>query len=85
MSAIHVRFARPGDADAFSELGSHGLRRASRLRDGELEIECRTGEEEEEVMREVEHALDDWLEERRLPFTPEEIDGRTILVRPPAD
>lgn len=84
MSAIHVRFARPGDADAFSELGSHSLQRTSRLRDGELEIECRTGEEEE-VMREVGHALDDWLEERRLPFTPEEIDGRTILVRPPAD
>lgn len=84
MSAIHVRFARPGDADAFSELGSHGLRRTSRLRDGELEIECRIGEEKE-VMRAVEHALDDWLEERCLPFTPEEIDGHTILVRPPAE
>jgi len=83
MSAIHVRFARPGDADAFAELGAHGLERTQRLRDGELEIECRMGEEEE-VMREVEHALDDWLEERRLPFTPEEIDGHTIVVRPPA-
>jgi hypothetical protein len=84
MSAIHVRFARPGDADAFAELGAPRSHRTQKLHDGELEVECRMGEEEE-VMREVEHALDDWLEDRQLPFTPEEIDGHTILVRPPAE
>ena len=83
MSAIHVRFARPGDAHAFAELGAHGLNRTQKLHDGNLEIACRIGEEEE-VMREVEHALDDWLEERELPFTPDAIDGHTIVVRPPA-
>jgi len=83
MSAIHVRFTRPGDAYSFAELGAHGLHRTQKLHDGDLEIECRIGEEGE-VMREVEHALDDWFEERRLPFTPDEIDGHTIVVRPPA-
>lgn len=83
MSTIHVRFVRPGDADSFAETGTHDSHRTQKLLDGELEIECRRGEEEE-VMREVEHALDDWLEERHLPFMPEEIDGHTILVRPPA-
>lgn len=34
--------------------------------------------DEDKEMREVEHPLDDWLEERRLPFTPDEIDGHTL-------
>jgi hypothetical protein len=40
--------------------------------------------EEEEVMAEVSHALDDWLEGRHLPFTPEQTDRCTLVVRPPA-
>ncbi|HTZ04275.1 MAG TPA: phosphoribosyltransferase family protein [Gaiellaceae bacterium] len=85
MSAVHVRFVRPGDADAaFAELGDHGLRRACTLHPAELEVACRIGEEDD-VIREVEHALDDWFEERHLPFTPELTGPHTIVVRPPAD
>ena len=85
MSAIHVRFARPCDAEAaFAELGAHGLRRRPRLQHTEIEVDCRLGEEDE-VMDEVALALDDWLEERHLPFTPDRVDGHTLVIRPPAD
>lgn len=84
MSAIHVRFARPCDAGAaHEELSAHGLRHEPRLTDTDLEVVCRVGEEEE-VMAEVSHALDDWLEGRHLPFTPEQTDRCTLVVRPPA-
>ena len=32
---------------------------------------------------EVSHALDDWLEEHELPFTAEQTDAHTLVVRPP--
>ena len=85
MTAVHVRFARVCDADAaVAELPAHGLHHEPRLTETDVEVECRVGEEEKEVMAEVSHALDDWLEGRHLPFTPEQTDRCTLVVRPPA-
>jgi hypothetical protein len=84
MNAIHVRFARTCDAGvALEELPLHGLHHEPRLTETDLEVECRVGEEEE-VIAEVSRALDDWLEGRHLPFTPEQTDRCTLVVRPPA-
>ena len=69
---VHVRFARACDADAaFAELHAAGRH------DCELEF---AGER----LGDVSHALDDWLEEHELPFTPEQTDADTLVVRPPA-
>ena len=69
---VHVQFSRVCDADAaFSEL------HADTRHDCELEFAG-------EAVADVSHALDDWLEEHELPFTPEQTDAHTLVVRPPA-
>jgi hypothetical protein len=84
MTAIHVRFARLCDADsAVAELPAYGLHHEPKLTETDVEVECRAGEEDE-VLLEVSHALDDWLDCRHLPFTPEQTDSCTLVVRPPA-
>lgn len=84
-TAIHVRFARPVDPDdALASLVARGLRAAADPELPEIEVDCGSGDEER-VLRETSHALDEWLLERRLPFTVVSGDGRTLIVRPPAD
>lgn len=80
---IHVRFSRTCDAeDAFPTLA--GYVAGATLADEGIEVEC-NALDEARVLRELEHALDEWLAERRLPFAPLEIDEHTVLVRPPGD
>ena len=68
---VHVQFTRTCDADAaFTDL------HAAARHDCELEFEG-------DALDDVSHALDDWLEEHELPFTPEQTDERTLVVRPP--
>ena len=83
--AVHVEFGRACDADdALGELAAHGFSGRVRRETSGLAITC-APEEDDAVLRDVSHALDDWLEERRLPFTPEQVGPATLVVRPPAD
>ena len=69
---VHVQFSRSCDAEtAFGEL------HAAMRHDCELEFAG-------DAVDDVSHALDDWLEEHELPFTPEQTDEHTLVVRPPA-
>ncbi len=80
---IHVRFSRTGDArDAFATVAGHVA--GARLADTGIEVVC-PRVEEPAVMRELEHALDEWLVERHLPFAPRPVGEHTLLVRPPGD
>lgn len=80
---IHVRFTRTHDAhDAFPTVAEHVS--GARLDEAGIEVEC-AALEEALVMREIEHALDEWLVERRLPFAPLCVGEHTLLVRPPGD
>lgn len=80
--SVHVQFTRSCDAgSALAEL--HGVSRAPTRHDDELEFDC-APEEEDVVIVEVSHALDDWLEQHELPFTAEQMDAHTLVVRPPA-
>jgi hypothetical protein len=78
---IHVRFSRTCDAaDAFPTLSGH-VAGATLAGEG-IEVAC-DPLDEARILRELEHALDEWLAERELPFTPLELDDHTVLVRPP--
>lgn len=78
---VHVQFTRSCDAgSALAEL--RGVSRPPTLHDDELEFVCEA-EEEDTVIVEVSHALDEWLDEHHLPFTPERTDAHTLVVRPP--
>jgi hypothetical protein len=80
---IHVRFTREHDAEfAFPTVHQHVA--AARLAESGIEVEC-DPVAEQAVMRELEHALDEWLHEHELPFTPLDVGGHTLLVRPPGD
>jgi hypothetical protein len=80
-----VRFARPVDPDdALVALAAHGLRAVAGPRRSEIEIRCRAGDEES-LLREVSHALEEWLLMRGLPFVPVRAGARMLIVRPPAD
>jgi len=79
---VHVQFTRTCDTDsALVEL--HGLGHTATLHESELEFDCEPSEDPV-LMAQVGHALDDWLEEHALPFTPEQTDEHTLVVRPPA-
>jgi hypothetical protein len=68
---VHVQFTRTCDAEAaFAEL------HAATRHDGELEFAG-------DALADVSHSLDDWLEGHELPFTPEQTDAHTLVVRPP--
>jgi hypothetical protein len=80
-AGIHVRFSRTCDAeDAFPTLAGHV---AGVTLTGEgIEIAC-DPLDEARILRELEHAVDEWLAERELPFAALEVDDHTVLVRPP--
>lgn len=78
---VHVQFARMCDADsALVEL--HGLGHTATRHESELEFDCEAAEDAV-LIGQVSHALDDWLEEHELPFTPDQTDEHTLVVRPP--
>jgi hypothetical protein len=80
---IHVRFSRTCDAeDAFPTLAGHVA--GATLADEGIEVAC-DPLDETRILRELEHALDEWLAERQLPFAPLEVGEHTVLVRPPGD
>ena len=80
---IHVRFSRTCDApDAFRALAGHVA--GATLANAEIEVEC-DPLDEGAVLLELEHALDAWLVERSLPFTPLHVDEHTLVVCPPGD
>jgi len=80
---IHVRFSRTHDAeDAFPTVAGHVA--GARLAEAGIEVEC-DPVAEAAVLRELEHALDEWLHEHELPFTPLCVGDHTVLVRPPGD
>lgn len=82
-TGIHVRFSRTCDAeDAFPTLHQH-VAGATLAPEG-IEVAC-DPLDEARILRELEHALDEWLAERRLPFAPIEVGEHTVLVRPPGD
>jgi hypothetical protein len=69
---VHVQFSRTCDAEAaFADLH------------GDTRLECDV-EFAGDAVTDISHALDDWLEEHELPFTPEQTDDHTLVVRPPA-
>jgi len=41
--------------------------------------------DEQAVLLELEHALDEWLVARELPFLPLQVDEHTLVVCPPGD
>jgi hypothetical protein len=80
---IHVRFSRIHDAEgAFPTVLVHVP--TARLADAGIDVEC-DPVAEAAVMRELEHALDEWLCEQQLPFAPLDVGEHTLLVRPPGD
>jgi len=80
---IHVRFSRTHDAeDAFPIVAGHLA--GARLAEAGIEVEC-DPVAEQAVLRELEHALDEWLHDQELPFTPLCVGDHTVLVRPPGD
>ena len=80
---IHVRFSRTCDAEgAFPTVAGHVP--GARLAESGIEVEC-DPVAERAVMRELEHALDEWLHAHELPFTPLCVGDHTLLVRPPGD
>ena len=80
---IHVRFSRTHDAeDAFATVSHHVA--AARLAGTGIEVEC-DPVAETAMLRELEHALDEWLHERELPFAALDVGDHTLLVRPPGD
>lgn len=82
---ILVRFARPVDPDdALAALAAHGLRAVAEPERSEIEIGCPAGDEES-VLIETSHALEEWLTARGLPFVPVRAGARLLIVRPPAD
>ncbi|HVS85119.1 MAG TPA: hypothetical protein VHD91_05775 [Gaiellaceae bacterium] len=80
---IHVRFSRPCDAgDCYETVLDHGPE--ARLSDEGIDVEC-DPVAEHALMLELEHAIDEWLAERELPFAPLEVGEHTLLVRAPGD
>jgi hypothetical protein len=80
---IHVQFTRLHDAeDAFPTVA--GRVSGARLAEAEIDVECEELDEPA-VLHELEHALDEWLVGRELPFAPLQLDEHTLLVRPPGD
>jgi hypothetical protein len=80
---IHVRFSRTHDAeDAFPAVAGHVS--GARLAEAGIEVEC-DPVAEAAVMRELQHAIDEWLVEHELPFAPLDVGEHTLLVRPPGD
>lgn len=83
--AIHVEFARVVDRSAaLRMLAARGFGAVAHERRAVVEIGCRPGEEQL-VLDEVSHALDDWLRTRGLPFTTARTGASTLFVRPPSD
>lgn len=82
---IHVEFARPVDPDvALVAIGAHGLNAETERERLGLMIDC-GARDEEWVMNEVSHALEEWLVDQQLPFVPIRADKWTLVVRPPVD
>jgi hypothetical protein len=80
---IHVRFSRTCDAeDAFPVLHDH-VAGATLVHEG-IDVAC-DSLDEARIVRKLEHAVDEWLAQRRLPFAPIEVGEHTVLVRPPGD
>lgn len=80
---IHIRFSRSHDAAAaFPTVAGHVA--GARLAEAGIEVDC-DPVAEAAVLRELEHALDEWLHEQELPFTPLAVGEHTLLVRPPGD
>jgi len=80
---IHVRFTRTCDAqDAFPILA--GRVAAATLAVDGIDVEC-AALDEQAVLLELEHALDEWLVARELPFLPLQVDEHTLVVCPPGD
>ena len=80
---IHVRFARPCDAgDCYETV--HARVPEARLGAEGIDVEC-DPVAERAVMHELEHAIDEWLAGRELPFAPLDVGEHTLLVRPPGD
>jgi hypothetical protein len=80
---IHVRFSRTCDAeDAFPTLAGH-VAGATLAAEG-IDVECEALDEQA-VLLELEHALDEWLCDRQLPFLPLHVDEHTLVVCPPGD
>jgi len=81
---VHVRFTGPFDPDsAVAVLTAHGLSAAAKGEESAIEIGCQPGDEES-VLCETSHAVEEWLLSRGLPFVPVRT-ARTLIVRPPAD
>ena len=82
-TAVRVEFSRTCDArDAFPTVREHVD--GARLGESAIEVDC-AGAEESRVVEELEHALDEWLLERDLPFAPILAGPHTLVVRPPGD
>lgn len=80
---IHVRFVRAHDAEAaFPTVAGHVA--GARLAEAGIEVEC-DPVAETAVMRELEHALDEWLYDHELPFLADDVGEHTLLVHPPGD
>jgi len=80
---IHVRFSRSCDAgDCYETVVEHVPE--ARLGNDGIDVDC-DPVAEKRVMGELEHAIDEWLEERELPFAPLDVGEHTLLVRPPGD
>ena len=80
---IHVRFSRTHDAEAAFPAVA-GCVSGARLAEAGIEVECDPAAEQA-VLRALGHALDEWLHEHELPFTPLCVGDHTLLVRPPGD
>jgi len=82
-TAVRVEFSRTCDArDAFPTVREHVD--GARLGESAIEVDCAAAEESR-VVEELEHALDEWLLERDLPFAPIPAGPHTLVVRPPGD
>lgn len=83
--SIHVEFARVADrSGALRMLAARGFGAVAHERRAVVEVGCRPGEEQL-VLDEVSHALDEWLRARGLPFTTARTSASTLYVRPPSD
>jgi hypothetical protein len=82
---IQIAFMRSIDpAEPAARLIQAGLHAQVDARRATVAVAVDPGQGEETFAR-VEHTLDGWLADERLPFTLERTSTTTVVVRPPAD